>query len=537
MAGNPKMRNSGLIEWKFVSSISNLSDLIDYLGNSPTQFCDSAGLRIKDGPHRTVWRCVGPWGDIHIKKNPLHNLRAISRRFLRPSKSEMEAENAFKLKKIGIDSLEILAIGQEKNWCGADWLVTKSIAKAKSLDLVLNEGAPPRLIKISKLLGNYIAKVHQFGVFHSDLHPANFLIDENDKIYMLDIHNLSWTNPSLHKRIENLSVFNRWFQIRSSPWERTRFFKAYFKTWKASDSLLEFDCRAIIKLIEKKTYQSNQNLWANRDNRCLSTNREYVSTYRFGFRKNTVRDLPEYIEEVLDCPLVDLPISKVIKQSKSSIVGLISDKSVSENRISTIKILPHDHIISDWIRSFLELPGKKAWRLGHAMINRFLPTPRPTGYLYKGNLIKSEERIIFDFVPQAIQLDAWFLKYSDNHYSIWEMAIDLGSLIRRMHMLGVRNRDLKAANILIDINNNPVFIDLAGVSLLNQIPESIRLKDLARLSRSAVIAKMGLTQCLRFFKAYQGGQLLPQWKDNWRYISKIISDSLLRLKRKGRPLG
>lgn len=531
------MSKNQLIKWNYVSSSPKILNLLENLGNNPIHFCDSVGFRIKDGSHRTVWRCIGPWGDIHIKRNPLHNFRAMARRILRPSKSEMEADNALRLKTIGIDSLEILAIGEENRWCGADWLVTKSIAKARPLDLVINEGSPARLINIARSLGNFIAKMHGFGIFHSDLHPANFLIEENDTIHVLDIHDLSWTRPTLHKRIENLTIFNRWFQIRSTPWERTRFFKNYFKIWKSSTSTIEYDYRALIKLIESKTYQSNQNLWANRDNRCISTNREFVSSCRFGFRKNTVRDIPEYISNSLGCSLADLPISKVLKQSNSSIVGLIQDESDPDNRQVAIKIIPHHRFISDWVRSFWELPGKKAWRLGHAMRNRLLPTPRPIGYLYKGNLIKSEERLVVDFVSQAIQLDDWFLKNSNNHNGIREMAICLGRLIKRMHMLGIRHRDLKAANILVDINNNPVFIDLVGASILNQIPESIKLKDLARLSRSAVIAGMGLTQCLRFFKAYQGGQPMPQWKDKWRYISIIVCDALIRQKRKGRPLG
>ena len=109
--------------------------------------------------------------------------------------------------------------------------------------------------------------------------------------------------------------------------------------------------------------------------------------------------------------------------------------------------------------------------------------------------------------------------------------------LRRMHVQGVRHRDLKAANILIDGNNKPWIIDLAGTCLFKIVPEQIKLKDLARIARSAVAGGLGLTACLRFFKAYGGGELKPDWKFKWRIISQIVNVSLLRQANNGRPLG
>ena len=525
------------IAWNFLTTDQNIVNLLSNASHNPTDFFDSLGDRIKDGPHRTVWRLIGPWGDIHVKKNPLHNFRAWSRRLLRPSKGEMERLNAAKLKKHGIKSVEILVVGEEKKWNGAGWVVSRTITNGVPLDQALFNASPKTLRTISVLLASFLARMHRASAFHPDLHPGNILLDENKTFYVLDIHNIGWSKSNIYNRINNLVLLNRWFQIRSAFWERTRFFKEYFIHWQEHLGECPGNYRNFIRLIEEKTHQSNQVLWKNRDKRCLLENREFSSSIKNGYKIHALNPPINQVIEHLTCDSEKLQFSQIIKQSKSSVIGMTMLQGPSDNLNVIVKILPHRSMLIDWIRSLWELPGRKAWRIGHAMRARGLPTPCPLGYSLNMTFFGGEERLIVEYIPGSVQLDDWWKKNRCDIKKFNEMAINLGFLIRRMHVQGVRHRDLKAANILIDGNNKPWIIDLAGTFLFKIVPEQIKLKDLARLARSAVAGGLGLTACLRFFKAYGGGELKPDWKFKWRVISQIVNVSLLRQAINGRPLG
>lgn len=531
------MNRGEAIIWKHLTNDPVIAALISKIGSDPTVLCDSLGERVKDGPHRTVWRLIGPWGDIHVKKNPLHDIRALARRMIRPSKSEMEAVNAFKLKSQGINSLEILGLGEEKKWGGAAWLISRSICNAVPLDKAFSSASAAELHQITKSFALSLARMHDAGAFHADLHPANILLESKEKVYYLDIHNLVWSFPNIHTRISNLVILNRWFQIRTTPWARTRFFREYFRVWQKSLVIGQYDYRALARLIEEKTHQSNQLLWANRDKRCLFTNREFHSLDHNGWKLNVYRPVNKDILSVLSSTSTHLPFSHTFKMSMTSTVGLI--KIQAENILvdAVLKIIPHRRKLFDWLRSCWELPGRKAWRIGHAMRGRGLPTPLPLGYSFKMNLVGGEERLAVEFLPNSLQLDVWWTRHSEQPQKLMCMIIVLALIIRRMHLNGVRHRDLKAANILIDQQDSPWIVDLAGAALYRVVPEHIKLKDLARLARSAISLGLGLTACLRFFKAYEIGGLGPDWKSKWRFISKIVLDASLRQQRRGRPSG
>lgn len=61
----------------------------------------------------------------------------------------------------------------------------------------------------------------------------------------------------------------------------------------------------------------------------------------------------------------------------------------------------------------------------------------------------------------------------------------LAQVIAHLHDAGFRQRDLKAPNILIDEESNPVLVDLEGMrNLGRRAPRHLRIKDLARLAAS-----------------------------------------------------
>lgn len=531
------MTGKAPIRWKHLASDPVITELAGIMGVDPHGFCDAHGVRVKDGIHRTVWRIAGPWGTIHVKKNPLHNWRALARRLVRPSKAEMEAINAIRLNSRGIGTLEILGFGEENHFGGSAWLVTRSIEDAIQLDHALRDAGPEEQRRIGRQLAAFLARLHSFWAFHPDLHPANILLDKNGIMYLLDIHNLAWLVPTVRRRINNLVILNRWFQNRCGATDRHRFFMEYCRNWREYDGKARFDPRELARRIEAETHLSNQDLWRKRDFRCLGSNSEFAILKDNGFYLNISRNMPEGVLEILSQSPPRWRFKAIFKASKSSTVGLVQLGGAILHGEVVAKLLPHGRVILDWIRSFWELPGQRAWRIAFALLARGLPTPKPLGYSLAMSLMGGDERLVIEYLSQSRQLDVWWKDCLGQEPRLRHMTIVLGKLIRRMHAQGVRHRDLKAANFLVDQMDNPWIVDLAGADLFRVVPEKIKMKDLARIGRSATVAGLALTAHLRFFKAYAGGCLFPDWKEKWRSIARMVIEGLLRQERLGRPSG
>lgn len=532
-----QMHENLKLNWKLIPNLESLKDWIREFSTNPIQTCDSTGLRIKDGAHRTLWQISGPWGSIHVKMNPINNLRAFLRRMVRPSKAEMEATNSFNLRRLGIDTIEVIGMAEETRIGGSGWLISKTIPGAKPLDGLL-ETADFRCQRIlTSKIGDFVAKLHQIGAFHSDFHPGNIVLSNSGQFHVLDIHDMNWKSASIFLRIQNLVIFNRWFQMRSKPWDRLRFLKAYW------NSALELgfkncgDLHEIAKNIENQTRSSNSILWRNRDYKCFGNNKLFSLMKYSGTSIYFLKDYKECVQWLQEFDSEKLVQGNIIKQSKSSLVAKVGIGQGKNNRQYIVKQIPHMRILLDWFRSFNWLPGKKSWLLGHSMIARGINTPIPFCYLSNVNLSGCNEIVLTEFIDKSCQLDRWWKANSQNYFRSKSLIQSLGKLIFLMHCQGIRHRDLKAANILVDQNDKLFIVDLVGASIMNHVPDTIRIKDLARLGRSAIVLGVALTACLRFIKAYGGFFNGPEWKDKWHDISSIVKRDAQRQRLRFRPPG
>ncbi len=499
--------------------------------------CDTFGIRIKDGAHRTVWRLEGPWGSIHVKRNPLHNLRAWARRFFRQSKAALEANNAKRLAERQVPTVEILALGEEKSWRGSSWLISRTLLGGIGLDQVLITPGAFNHVSMARLLGQTIARMHAACAFHPDLHPGNLLLTADGTLHILDIHDLQWSKPTLEWRTRNLVLLNRWFQLRRPAWDRHRFLRAYLKEWKSSGHYPDLDPRAMARDIENRTFTSNQKLWKGRDLRCLGNNREFIRRAEHGCSVMHMRDTPAEVIDLLQNSAPQERLVSIFKKSASSTVGLVHLNSGTTPQSVVLKIIPHRRPVIDWFRSWFETPGLKAWRLGHSLRARGLPTPAPMAYRCNLGMWGGEERLIIDFLADSRQFDMWWREVLIPVVQKRDMLRRLARIVATMHARGVRHRDLKSANIMIDSQFQPWIIDLAGASLNRSVSPTTREKDLARMARSARAIGMALTGYLIFFKAYCGNRLFPDWKKQWRQISRHAVKALALQQKRGRPAG
>ena len=88
--------------------------------------------------------------------------------------------------------------------------------------------------------------------------------------------------------------------------------------------------------------------------------------------------------------------------------------------------------------------------------------------------------LITEFVTRATTLHELF----ERQKTLTRVQFkNLASCLARLHRAGYSQRDLKAYNILMVDRVSPCFIDLDGVQKFPALPESLAVRDLARLSQ------------------------------------------------------
>jgi hypothetical protein len=563
------------------------------------QLLGTAGLRldewfraglvriIKHGPHRSVYAVSLPGLSVYIKHNRVSDARAWLRQLVRPSKARMECERALNVAARQVPTIVPLAIGERSIGAGRreSYLITQALPKAVALDAYLQrvfpQLEPQRQTvvrqRLAAALGQFMARLHEAGIYHPDLHAGNVLIrldtENQPSLYLVDLHSIHLGPPLNWKASrDNLVVFNRWFHLHASQADRFRFWKAYFHGRAESAIWPELPGTAprakwarLAVEVECRTLRSNVRFWRQRERRCLLTNRHYRRLNSSGIVGHAVADLDHTTltpflldpDEPFRRPgvtvLKDSPSSKVIEFELA--VNGITSRVIYKRFSVKSKIVP-------WL-SLVRLPqALRSWVHGHGLLARGLPTARPLlvlhrrcrGLLREGYLLSLK-------VPDAVELPRFLeqlqgLPTAERTALLRDRIEQVARCIRELHRRQVSQRDLKGANILTTklagklesqsstssagIPASHVWlIDLTGVRTSRRLSGARRIQNLARLhasiGRHALVTR---TDKLRFLRTYLQWGLSgrSRWKTWWRAIEKATRIKMERNARNGRPL-
>jgi len=517
---------------------------------------DGSAQIVKTGPHRTVYRVVLPGGTVYVKHCRIMGLRAWAREALRPPKACLEFENLLALQERGIAAVVPLAWGSADSLRpGESWLITESLDGAIPFTEFVDRrlGARERR-ELARALGRFFAKLHDAGVAHPDPHPGNLLVVETPqgpRFSLIDLHAVHLSRMlTWHASRANLVVFNRWFQLRASRTDRFRFWKEYCASrarsgltvgWALptnSSGGIAGDPNAPdlvvgsahptkerrVRDVERTTAVSNFRFWAGRVSRCLGTNRYFQKVKRGEVRGFAVRDLPD---DVL-APLLDNPdalFTRLLKDSRTSTVAIVN-LGGRELILKRVNVRHWTEPIKNLFRKSAVL---RSWVNGHALRDRWLPTPRPLAALHRYRFgLPAEGYLLTELVEVAEPLTAKA-----------QAAERIARILRAMHDRGVSHRDLKAANILLERGTEPAFIDLVGVRLGSPAGFRQRAKELARLNAS-FLADAAVTRSarLRFLLTYlnAGDPRIGDWRKWWKEIARATAAKQAKNRRTGRPL-
>jgi serine/threonine protein kinase len=495
---------------------------------------------VKTGEHRTVYRVELSRETVYWKECRLYGPRAWWRDFFRGPKAKLEFDRARTLTARGIATVEPLAWGRMAGfWPPASFLITRALADTTPLDdyLLLH---PPLTAaerrRLTESLAAFVARLHDAGVTHPDLHPGNLLVRESGgqpEFFLIDVHDIQLSLPlGRAARHANLAVLNRWFQIRATRTDRLRFWRAYGGPGTSSDDGDE---------IERDTERSIADLWASREQRCLRTSRHFQKVSGHEVSGFAVRELaPATFDRLVSDP--DEPFGRpgvaLLKDSRSATVCLLSVETSEGPRPMVYKRFRITEMI-DPVANLVRSSGAlRSWKAGHAFIDRGLPTPRPVMVLHRRRFgFPTVGYLLCEQVVDARHLNEAIR--SARRCEKRRLAETLARWVRVMHERGIANRDLKAANILVTPAGECEFIDLVGVRTSKSVKRRLRVRDLARLNASFVSSpEVTRTDRLRFLRIYLlwGRRGSAGWKDWWRQVAQETGNKVRKNSLRNRPL-
>jgi tRNA A-37 threonylcarbamoyl transferase component Bud32 len=529
---------------------------------------------VKHGPHRTVYHVTLPGLAFYLKHFRLADRRAWLRGLVRSSKARMEFDRACAVTARGVPTVTPLAVGETPGWRpGESWLATLALEDVTPLDRFLESDLPTYSAghqawlrrRVADVLAALLARMHDAGIRHDDLHPGNVLMrlnaDDEPCLFLIDLHAvhlgraLAW--PAARA---NLVLLNHWFTLRASRSDRLRFWRAYAKARGLADGA------SLARDLECRTWHSNLVFWRSRDARCVQTNRRYR---RLGGEPGSASPVAGMAVTDLDAaslqPLMsdpDAPFSRpeigLLKDGPTSTVAPLTVDLEGVPRPAIYKRVRRRAGWKDGLGPLRPDALLGSWVGGHGLRERCLPTPRPLAVLGRGPGAGGPASYLLTAkIEDAVDLRAHVGSLTGNR-DVFRRQIDpLARLVREMHRRGVSHRDLKAANILVQSRKVQVpgawddfssaafdfgpfwLIDLVGVRLQRRVSRRRRVQNLARLNASFQDqAAVTRADRLRFLRVYLQWGLLGRcgWKAWWRQIGHATQAKVCRNRRNGRPL-
>ncbi len=521
---------------------------------------------VKHGPHRTVYRVTLPGHEFYVKHNRLWNARAWLRQLIRPPKARLEHQRAREVAARGVPTIEVLAIGEgsTRNGPSDSYLITRGLDDTEQLDTFLEATLPTFAAcrrthvrhLLAKLLGAFVARMHDAGITHHDLHPGNLLIrlaeGERPALFLIDLHAVRVGPPlGWPASRDNLVILNHWFTMRAGRGDRLRFWRAYCRA-RHEVNVFPF-APAIVHgalpvELERRTWLSNLRFWRHRDRRCLCNNKYYQTVHSALATGHAVRDLdPEALALLLadpDGPFEKLE-AKLLKNSPSSTVAELVLNVNGQPRPVIYKRFRVTSWKDPWTSLLRRSAALRSWVAGHGLRERCLPTPRPLLVLHRRRAgLSHEGYLLTEKVDAAADLHAFVAGLNSlgdaKRLALLRGRIDrVARLVRELHRRRLGHRDLKAANLLIDGAGHLQLIDLVGVTRYARLPRGRRVQNLMRLNASFHEGnRLTRTDRLRFLRVYLQWGLRGRagWKRWWQQVEQATADKVAQNARRGRML-
>lgn len=561
--------SSGRFRWCFAPAAPALQQAIreipwDCLESFP------AASRVKVAENRDVYRIDLPAGVIYAKCYRAQGLVKQLVERLRGPAARREWLALRRAADIGLQAPQALAYATAataKPDRYSALLITAAMAPgARSLDeawlAAASQPDPPvarrHKCRLIEALAELLSRAHAGGLFHRDLHVGNILIfPHNGSVTaaMIDLHNARLCKglalSGLHR---NLVQLNQWFARHASRTDRLRFLKIYCRCLQPRIGRAAgqgYDHKVFARHVLKVSHSYAARLYAKRDRRILKRNK-YFTTLALSGGWSARLALEIKHGRPYDHPLDHLPDKKGWRDLLADLDVLLAGDAVRVlKNSSTRRVLQADvpfagrawtliakheqgKGVLSWLLARLGRdPLQREFLTGWQCLHRDLPVALPLGLLIRQTPSRSESILLVEYLTDSCDLDTFArLRLPelppDQARSLKRLVCrQLAQTLRRMWTCRLAHRDLKAANVRLQIpqgNLDAVKIVLVDVDGIRTVRFSLRkalLRSLARLDASfASSAAVTRTDRLRLLLAVLRGIDSPQpdWKDAWQQI-------------------
>lgn len=426
--------------------------------------------------------------------------------------------------------------------------------------------------QLADTLAALIARAHQCGFRHGDMHPGNILVrreSDRGQTLFVDLHDVRIGKAvSMSEAVANLAQLHQWFRRHAPLTMRRRFLDRYqhhrelFANASAYARTLPMNSHQLIHDLSIQADLHANALWAKRDRRSGRTGR-YFTRIRpaKGWRGNAllVSKHPsptaqaarfEYKrsqwERWLRAPLdwTTPAKSRIIKNSHTATV---SEASLPVNGESP-QIIVKRALSRNALKQFLLIfrsRNAKAWRTANMLLNRDIPIAQPLAIVerFRLGLFRSDSLLLTDFVVGAMDLERLCRERlaglpGRRQRELKSVLTDtLVLLMRCFHDRGFSHRDFKAQNLLVQwvepYDDRPLItmVDMDGVRYVGRCDQLIRDKALVRLAVSMLdVPGCTRTDRVRFLRRYmmRFGKSDASWKAYWRALDTGVREKRQR---------
>jgi len=221
---------------------------------------------------------------------------------------------------------------------GDSLLLTEALPNAMALDQFfqqwLAQADQPRLLRILlEELAHFLAKCHQAGVLHQDLHTGNLFVEVEENFcqpetfrpglvhfFLIDVQAVRLQGALDRQRsLQNLSLLAGAWRERTTPAQRWRFWKRYCECRPE----VSFDLRRDAERLDRLGWEHRLRICRRRDRRCLATNRDFIALKTAGGKIYALADQnPDQLRLWALAPevLVDQFLHRAMKLGHRSLV-------------------------------------------------------------------------------------------------------------------------------------------------------------------------------------------------------------------------
>jgi tRNA A-37 threonylcarbamoyl transferase component Bud32 len=415
---------------------------------------------IKDNDRRQVYYLETPAKGYFLKFGTLARRKDQWRHFILPFRKWSEWHNLHRLLNAGIAAAKPVLKGEDKTGRPHHFfLLTEQIP-----------GAPLKIDTAGDMrrMGEYAARLHSNGVYHTDLHSDNIIMTPEGNIRLIDVQQL-FLLPWLPRRLRVSNLGKIYFNLglgsdrAPSPEE----FIAGYNT-KSRTSIGPAELEKAARRHQHKKYNS-------RSKRCCRNSSEFMVVNNAGWKG--------YKRKSFDWEIADL--RRALEKGQP-----LKGSHVMSYQGVCIKI--HQR------RIFHQNRCLTSWEMSRSLDVRGITVPRALGYFE----IDKVSCFVSELLDDRLHLNTYLSSITDERTKRRALK-KLALWLRKFYDTRVWQRDFKSENILCR-EGEYYMLDLDGVKI-RPLSEKQKITNLAQLNASLSNA-VTLKDRLRFYYYLTAGQ-------------------------------